>query len=55
MEYKSVYGKISISWKKEKDTYQVQVMVPANTKAEIELPGIMEVVGNGVYQYVVKG
>lgn len=55
VSYKSVYGKISVVWKQTADGYEVDMTVPVNTEAEIDLPGIQEVVGSGKYQYKVKG
>ena len=54
VNYRSVYGKITIDWKKEKDSYRVKISVPANSRARIELPGVTEEVGSGNYQYIVK-
>ena len=54
VNYRSVYGKITMDWKKEKDSYRVKISVPANSRARIELPGVTEEVGSGNYQYIVK-
>lgn len=39
-EYQSVYGTIKSEWKHEKDNFILNVEIPANTTADISLPGI---------------
>ena len=48
------YGKAAVEWMKEGEQTRVKVMIPANTTAEIVLPGIREVVGSGKYEFVVR-
>ena len=48
------YGKSAVEWMKEGEQTRVKVMIPANTTAEIVLPGIREVVGSGKYEFVVR-
>lgn len=38
-EYDSIYGKVSCSWRKDGDDFKYEIRVPANTTAEIKLPG----------------
>lgn len=36
--YNSLYGKIRSSWKREKDTFEWQVTIPVNAKAQVYIP-----------------
>lgn len=36
--YKSLYGAISSSWKRKKDTFEWRIAVPANAKARVYIP-----------------
>jgi alpha-L-rhamnosidase len=36
--YESIYGRISSSWKKEKDSFNLEIEIPANTSATVFLP-----------------
>ncbi len=38
--YRSMYGRIDCSWRKEKDAYVLDVLIPANTTATVYLPGM---------------
>lgn len=51
-EYNSVYGKVSCGWKKQSDGgYAYEIIVPANTVAEVLLPdGRKEICKAGRYQ-----
>lgn len=55
-KYQSVYGTVSCRWEKNEDgTYQYQVLVPANTTADIALPdGSRRVVEAGNYEFPTK-
>ncbi|HEY6505381.1 MAG TPA: family 78 glycoside hydrolase catalytic domain [Chitinophagaceae bacterium] len=54
--YHSPYGKIQTGWTKTNDSFVLNVTIPANTTAEIYLPGGKKPVktGSGNYQYIVK-
>ena len=48
------YGTASVKWEKEEDKTTVNVVIPANTTAEIVLPGRdVENIGSGKYTYIV--
>ena len=51
--YNSVYGEVSCGWKKnESGDYCYEVVIPANTSAEIKLPnGRCEKVETGTYNF----
>jgi alpha-L-rhamnosidase len=49
--YESVYGKISSGWERKDGMIVVKVTVPANTSAEIILPGTTQTVGSGNYEF----
>ncbi len=44
VSYKSLYGKVTVSWKKEGENWKIRVSLPPNTTADIRLPehGILE-------------
>lgn len=49
--YFSMYGEISVSWKK-KDQFQMEVSIPCNTTAVVMLPdGTRHETGSGTYQF----
>jgi len=51
-EYETYYGKIKSSWKVENGKVQLDVEIPANTKATIYVPGGQPVeTGSGVYSF----
>jgi alpha-L-rhamnosidase len=51
----TLYGKISVDWKIENNTFQLNVEVPVNTRARIILPDKQSHdVGSGKYSYSVK-
>lgn len=56
--YHSVYGLISVSWKKSKDAFMMDVTIPANTKATIFFPAEYKKppvkIGSGIYHFSVK-
>ena len=48
------YGTASVKWEKEEDKTTVNVVIPANTTAEVALPGRdVENIGSGKYTYIV--
>lgn len=50
--YRSVYGTVSVRWEKSGDKYRYTISIPANTTAEIDLPGREpETVTKGEYAY----
>lgn len=50
--FMSVNGEIKVEWSLHENTYKLMVQVPANSNAEIMLPGgKMEKVGSGQYQF----
>lgn len=49
--YESVYGKISSGWERKDGKVIVKLSVPANTSAEVVLPGINQTVGSGNYEF----
>lgn len=56
VRYNSIYGNIVCIWKREDDRLDMQVQVPANTEAEIDLPelGVHIPVEPGEYSYSFK-
>lgn len=51
----TIYGDIRVSWKREGNTFSMDVTVPVNTKATIILPdGKKQTVGSGEYNYSCK-
>jgi alpha-L-rhamnosidase len=54
--YHSPYGEIKVSWEKKGSSFELNVTIPANTTAEIYLPGSVKAIktGSGEYQYIVK-
>lgn len=53
-EYQSIYGMVKSSWKKENNKIIYQIEIPANTKANIVIGKINELVGPGIHKYEVK-
>ena len=49
--YNSIYGKIVSRWKKEHGRLYWHVEIPANTTANIHLPGSFQQIGSGVYDF----
>jgi len=51
--YETPYGMVSVKWKKEGESYIVDVTVPANTEAKIEFPSSKAgiTVGSGRYHF----
>ena len=50
--YESIYGRVSVEWKKKGDGYRYKISIPANTSADIILPdGRKEKVEAGNYEY----
>ena len=50
--YQSVYGKVSVRWEKSGGKYRYTISIPANTTAEISLPGQKPIiVTKGEYTY----
>ena len=50
--YQSPYGIISVAWKREGESFEMNVTVPCNTKAEIILPNGNRVeYGSGIYAF----
>ena len=49
----TVYGKIVVDWEIKESKATVKVTIPANTTAEICLPGLNDKVGSGAYKYEV--
>jgi hypothetical protein len=47
-------GKVSASWKKSGGSATVNVTIPANTTARLELPGKTENLSSGTYTFTVK-
>ncbi len=53
ISHNTPYGMIEISWEKVNEQIVVRVIVPENTYAEIQLPGISDTsVGSGCYCYI---
>jgi hypothetical protein len=54
--YHTPYGEIKSGWRKTGDSFELNIVIPANTKAEIYLPGRIKAIktGSGKYQYIVK-
>lgn len=38
--YHSPYGRIATAWKKEKDSFNISIAIPANTSALVEIPAL---------------
>ena len=52
LTYESVFGKVSCSWKKEKDKYIYKITIPSNCQAKIILPnGIEKIISAGTYEF----
>ena len=52
--YKSVYGLISVSWKMKDNHFCIDVEIPANTTAELQIPNMTnKTVGSGRYSFKV--
>lgn len=49
--YESIYGEIKAAWRIENGKTFYKVSVPANTEAEIILPGRHEIIGSGDYEF----
>jgi len=49
--YESVYGDIKAGWKRENGKVVYCVSIPANTEAEVILPGRRETIGSGEYEF----
>lgn len=50
--YQSIYGAVSVRWERAEDRYRYTIRVPANTTAEIDLPGEAPItVSTGEYTY----
>ena len=53
--YKSIYGLIESSWKKQDNKFLLHVKIPCNTSATVVLPdGKQHEVGSGSYEFVCK-
>lgn len=50
----SAYGKHSCRWEIKGNQLEVQIEVPPNTTAQVDLPGVEEEVGSGKKSYKVK-
>lgn len=50
-EYNSIYGKVSSKWVRNGDKVKYTVTVPANTTAQVILPGGTQTVGAGTYSF----
>jgi alpha-L-rhamnosidase len=54
-EYESIYGTVKVSWQKDKETITYNIVIPANTTADIHLPdGTIQTVSAGKYNYVTR-
>lgn len=51
--HESPYGHIACEWKITDGKLEVDVVVPPNTTAKVQLPGVSEVVGSGKHHYSV--
>ena len=51
VEYKSIYGLVSCSWKKEENTITYKINVPSNTIAKVILPSETVEVSSGSYEF----
>ncbi|MHA1147517.1 MAG: glycoside hydrolase family 78 protein [Promethearchaeota archaeon] len=53
--YKSVYGKISVHWRVEDGKFSLNVSIPANTKATIQLPNSeIKKINSGQYSFKIN-
>ncbi|MBL8094316.1 MAG: glycoside hydrolase family 78 protein [Anaerolineales bacterium] len=53
-EHRTPYGRVAVAWAIDAGTFNVDVVVPPNTSAEVTLPGAAAViVGSGVYHWSV--
>ena len=48
-EYDSIYGKVASKWERKGDKVKYTITIPANTTAEVILPGTKQMVGAGTY------
>ena len=53
--YKSIYGEIKVSWKKENDSVIFDIHIPANTQADFEFNGKHKQLKAGEYNFAIKG
>ncbi|NDW09676.1 hydrolase [Dysgonomonas sp. 520] len=54
-DHETLYGKITVDWKKKDGFFNLSVDVPANTRATVVLPdGKKQVVGSGKYNFECK-
>ena len=53
-EYQSIYGKISVSWKKDTNEINFDIKVPPNTEATFIYKEKLEVLKPGNHQFSVK-
>lgn len=52
----SMYGRISVDWRRNGDKVHVNVMVPSNTKAVLRLPGVPDrKLSSGYHTLIVQG
>ena len=49
--YESIYGEIKAGWERRDGKVVYRVSVPANTEAEVILPGRHEIIGSGDYEF----
>lgn len=55
VSYRTPYGKVSSHWKKTLQHLEWDIIIPANTTAEVHLPGgKVEQIGSGNYHYSVR-
>ena len=50
-EYKSVYGKVSCGWERQKGKTTYKIVIPANTTAKVVLPGSEKTLTAGEYEF----
>ena len=50
-EYKSVYGKVSCGWERQKGKTTYKIVIPANTTATVILPGSEKTLTAGEYEF----
>ncbi|KAA9089594.1 family 78 glycoside hydrolase catalytic domain [Microbacterium radiodurans] len=49
--HRTPYGEAAVSWRREGSEIVVSAVVPPNTRAEVDLPGLSDEVGSGAHEW----
>jgi len=54
--YETLYGKVSVDWKREDKDFTLKINIPVNCTADVYLPGVKvaKEVGSGSYMFTKK-